>query len=210
MTLFNTAGSPLQSDTAWGGGADLAADFAAVGAFSLPTTSADSAMFVSLAAGPYTAEISGINGSTGIALAEVYDADGGNPPTRLVNVSARALAGTGAAVLTAGFVIGGDGTDTLLIRGIGPTLSEFNVGGVLATPMVTVFDSTGAQIATNTGWGGGATLASAFAAVGAFSLPATSADSAVLVTLPAGAYTVQVAGTNNSTGIALVEVYEVP
>ena len=210
MTLFNTAGSPLQSDTAWGGGADLAADFAAVGAFSLPTTSADSAMFVSLAAGPYTAEISGINGSTGLALAEVYDADGGNPPTRLVNVSARALAGTGAAVLTAGFVIGGDGTDTLLIRGIGPTLSEFNVGGVLATPMVTVFDSTGAQIATNTGWGGGATLASAFAAVGAFSLPATSADSAVLVTLPAGAYTVQVAGTNNSTGIALVEVYEVP
>jgi hypothetical protein len=79
---------------------------------------------------------------------------------------------------------------------------------VLANPAVTVFDSTGATVGANTGWGGGATLAGAFAQVGAFSLPATSADSALLITLPAGAYTVQVAGTNNSTGIALVEIYE--
>ncbi|HZZ20828.1 MAG TPA: hypothetical protein VFE25_15750, partial [Opitutaceae bacterium] len=106
MTLFDTTGNALQTDMAWGGSAALANDFAAVGAFALPTTSADSAMFVTLPTGPYTAQISGVNGSTGIALAEVYDADGGNPPTRLMNVSARAVSGSGSAVLTAGFVIG--------------------------------------------------------------------------------------------------------
>jgi hypothetical protein len=82
------------------------------------------------------------------------------------------------------------------------------VTGVLATPTVTVFDSTGATVGANTVWGGGATLASAFSQAGAFSLPANSADSALLITLAAGSYTVQVAGTNNSTGIALVEIYE--
>jgi hypothetical protein len=64
-------------------------------------------------------------------------------------------------------------------------------------------------IGTNTGWGGGSALTAAFAQVGAFALPAGSADSALLVTLPSGSYTVEVAGTNNSTGVALVEVYEV-
>lgn len=112
-------------------------------------------------------------------------------------------------MLTAGFVIGGSGTDTLLIRGIGPGLTQFGVGGVLAAPTVTVFDSTGNPIGTNTGWGGGSVLTSAFAAVGAFVLPPGSADSAILVTLPSGDYTVEVAGTNGSTGVALVEVYEV-
>jgi sugar lactone lactonase YvrE len=210
ITLFNTAGTALETNSVWGGGAALVQAFASVGAFALPTTSADSALFVNLATGPYTAQISGTNGATGIALAEVYDADGGDPAARLMNVSARAVAGTGSSVLTAGFVIGGNGTDTLLIRGIGPTLAQFSVSGVLATPMVTVFDSTGKQIATNTGWGGDPTLAAAFAQVGAFALPSTSADSAVLLSLPPGNYTVQVAGTNNTTGIALVEVYEVP
>jgi hypothetical protein len=149
-----------------------------------------------------------VGGTTGVALAELYDADSGSPPTRLTNASARALSQPGSAVLTAGFVIGGSGTDTLLIRGIGPGLTQFNIGGVLATPQVTLFDSSGAPMGSNTGWGGGATLTAAFAQVGAFSVPANSADSAMLVTLPAGAYTVQVAGTNSTSGIALVEVYE--
>ena len=131
-----------------------------------------------------------------------------SPPTRLTNASARALSQPGSAVLTAGFVIGGTGTDTLLIRGIGPCLTQFGVGGVLATPQVLLFDSTGASIGSNTGWGGGGTLAAAFAQVGAFALAPASADSAMLVTLSAGNYTVEVAGTNGSSGVALVEIYE--
>jgi sugar lactone lactonase YvrE len=210
LSLFNSASAMIDSNTAWGGGAGLAAVFASVGAFALPAGSADSALFLTLAGGTtYTAEITGVGGSTGIALAELYDADPGNPPARLVNVSARALSGTGSAVLTAGFVIGGSGTETLLIRGIGPGLTQFGVGGVLASPQVTLFDSAGTPIGSNAGWGGGSALAAAFAQVGAFSLPPASADSAMLVTLPSGVYTVEVSGANDSSGIALVEVYEV-
>jgi streptogramin lyase len=208
LTVFNSSNATVDSDTAWGGSATLSNVFAAVGAFALQPTSADSAIFDTLPSGAYTAQIAGVNGSTGIALAELYDADGGDPSTRLVNVSSRALSGTGSAVLTAGFVIGGSGTETLLIRGIGPGLTQYGVTGVLATPSVTVEDSTGATVGSNTGWGGGATLTAAFAQAGAFALQPNSADSALLITLPAGSYTVQVAGTNNSTGIALVEVYE--
>jgi len=124
-------------------------------------------------------------------------------------VSARAFSGAGSNVLTAGFVIDGTGTDTLLIRGVGPGLTQFGVTGVLATPTVTVFDSSGNSIGFDAGWGGGTELASAFAEVGAFGLPAGSADSAILITLPSGNYTVEVAGANGSSGVALVEVYEV-
>jgi len=209
LTLANQAsGAVIATDTAWGGGAALANVFASVGAFALPADSADSALFVSPTGGAYTAQISGVGGTTGVALAELYDADAGDPPTRLTNASARALSQPGSAVLTAGFVIGGTGTDTLLIRGIGPGLTQFGVGGVLATPQVLLFDSTGASIGSNTGWGGGGTLAAAFAQVGAFALAPASADSAMLVTLSAGNYTVEVAGTNGSSGVALVEIYE--
>jgi sugar lactone lactonase YvrE len=211
LSLFNSSQAMIDSNTSWGGSAALASVFASLGAFALPAGSADSALFLSLGAGTtYTANVSGVNGTTGVALAELYDADGGDPQTRLVNVSARALAGTGSNVLIAGFVIGGSGTETLLIRGIGPGLTPFGVAGVLATPTVTLFDSTGTAIATNTVWGGGATLTAAFAQVGAFALAANSADSALLVTVPSGLYTVQVSGTDNSSGIALVEVYEMP
>jgi hypothetical protein len=211
LTIYNSSSVAIDSDTAWGGSAALANTFASLGAFGLPANSADSAVDVTLAAGTtYTAQISGVNSTTGVALAELYDADGANATSRLINVSTRALCGSGSNVLIAGFVIGGSGTDTLVIRGVGPGLSQFGVTGVLATPQLTVFDSSGNAVATNTGWGNSATLSAAFSQVGAFPLPAGSADSALLVTLPAGNYTAEVAGTNNSTGIALVEVYEVP
>jgi len=209
LGLFSSTNAMLGTNTGWGGGATLANAFASVGAFALPAGSADTALLQSLAAGTtYSAIISGANSTTGIALAEVYDADPGTPATRLTNVSARAFSGTGASVLAAGFVIGGNGTDTLLIRAIGPALTQFAVAGALATPQLTLFNSDGVAIGTNTGWGGGATLSTAFTRVGAFQLTAGSADSAMLVTLPPGAYTVQVSGANNTTGVGLIEVYE--
>jgi sugar lactone lactonase YvrE len=209
LGLFNGANTQLNSNAGWGGGAGLASAFASVGAFALPATSTDCAIFQPLVSNSiYSAIISGANNTTGIALAEVYDADPGTPATRLTNVSARAFSGTGASVLAAGFVIGGSGTDTLLIRGIGPGLTQFSIGGALAVPQLTLIDSNNVAVATNSGWGGGAALVAAFSRVGAFQLPAGSADSAMLVTLPPGAYTVQVNGANNTSGVALIEVYE--
>ena len=137
---------------------------------------------------------------------------------RLANISARALSGTGPSVLTLGFVIGPGPNKPVLIRAVGPTLTGFGVAGALADPVLTVFNSANAIIATNNDWGTplgasgvpAAELSAAFARVGAFSLGATSRDSAVIVTLAPGNYTALISGANNNTGIALVEVYEVP
>jgi hypothetical protein len=134
------------------------------------------------------------------------------PSARLINLSTRAQVGTGGNILIPGFFISGSGTETLLIRADGPALTQFSVGGVLAQPSLSVIDSTGRVIATNTGWGTNMNpglIASTSATVGAFALAQDSADCALIVSLPAGAYTAQVTGVNNTTGVALAEVYEV-
>ena len=138
---------------------------------------------------------------------------------RLRNISTRALSGTGASVLTAGFVIGPGANKQVLIRAVGPTLSAFGLSGLLADPVLTVYNNAGTAVASNDNWGtpvgtGAATaaqLSAAFSSVGAFAFgtTTTSRDSAVLVTLAPGNYTAQVAGTGTTTGIALVEVYEI-
>jgi len=153
--------------------------------------------------------VTGANSSTGAAMVEIYDADPTGATSRLVNISARGTVGAGTSIMTGGFVITGNSTETILIRAVGPTLSNYNVTGVLAQPTLTVYSASGTSVASNTIWGGGSTISSAMTQVGAFALPSTSADSAVLVTLPAGAYTVQVSGVNGTTGNALVEIYEV-
>jgi hypothetical protein len=99
---------------------------------------------------------------------------------------------------------------TVLIRGIGPTLAEYSVSGSLADPQLTVFDSNQNVEGFNDGWGGSAALQAAFSEVSAFPLPVTSKDSAIVVTLSPGAYTAQVSGAGGTTGIVLLEVYEMP
>ena len=137
---------------------------------------------------------------------------GSSGTARLINISTRAQVGTGGNILIPGFVIGGSGTETLLIRGDGPSLIGFGVSGALATPSLKLFDSTGKVLAANTGWGTNpnpAQIVSTAASVGAFAFASGSADCALIASLPAGAYTVQVSGVNNTTGVALAEVYEV-
>ncbi len=131
--------------------------------------------------------------------------------SRPINISTRALVGTGAGTCIAGFVVSSysGSAKQLLVRAVGPTLTEFNVPGVLAQPILTIIDSTGKTVASNTGWNNSAAIAAAAVAVGAFALPAGSADSALLVNLPPGSYTAQVTGLGGTTGVALVEVYEV-
>ena len=136
----------------------------------------------------------------------------GGSTARLINISARAQVGTGSNILIPGFVVEGSGMETLLIRADGPSLEQFGVSGVLALPTLAVYNSEGAVIASNAGWGTSpnpAQIASVASQLGAFSFASGSADCAVIVTLPAGAYTVEVAGLNNTTGIALSEIYEV-
>lgn len=125
------------------------------------------------------------------------------PGAPLVNISTRATMAANQ-VLNPGFVIGGTVSRRVLIRAVGPTLSQFGVTGVMADPSLTVFRGN-TQIATNNDWGGSAALISTFAAVSAFALPVASLDAALLLTLAPGAYTAQVRGTG--AGEVIVEVY---
>jgi sugar lactone lactonase YvrE len=133
--------------------------------------------------------------------------------SHFINISTRAFVGIGGSVAIAGFTISGGANEQVLIRGVGPSLSIFSVSGVLAQPVLALFNSSGTQLATNTGWGtnsNSSQVNAAFAATGAFALPSGSADSALLVSLAPGSYTAQVSGLNNTTGNALIEVYQVP
>ncbi len=204
------------TDGGWGGSAAIAATFAQVGAFPLPAASADAALVTDLAAGAYSAHLTAPRGSTGIALAELYDADTGSPATEIVNISTRAHVGAEAAdTLIAGFAIKGTTSTTVLVRGVGPSLGTlFGMRRALGASHVAVYDSTGAEVAANTIWGGRDNdrdddMDDACDRAGAWRLPRGSTDSALLLTLKPGVYTAHVTGVNRRSGIALVEVFEV-
>ncbi len=219
LTLFSGS-NVVATDAGWAGNAQVVAAASAVGAFAWSSTSSlDSALVESLAEGSYTAEIAGVSGDSGVALAEVYDSTPAGSYTvsspRLINISARVQVGTGGNILIAGFVIDGATAKTLLIRGSGPALTAFGVAGVLHDPALALYrnnaDGSATLIQSNTGWGGSTQIASTAASVGAFSWGTSATpDSALLVTLAPGAYTAQVSGASGDTGVALVEVYDVP
>lgn len=197
----------------WGAAANagsMAATAASVGAFALPAASLDAALYRDFSAGGYTVQVSGVGGATGVTLMEAYDA-GGAAGGRLVNLSARSAVSAGSGVLIAGFVVN-QSTRGLLVRGVGPALTAFGVSDALANSRLRIFQ--GAQlIAENDDWStasDAALVATAAQGVGAFALPAAGRDAALLLTLPPGAYTAQVSGVGGATGVALVEVYEVP
>ena len=132
---------------------------------------------------------------------------------RLVNLSILTTAGPGAKVLTVGAVVGPlnfSGSLPLVIRAVGPTLNTaFGIGGVLADPVLTLNAAgVAAPIANNDNWGGGASLNAAFAAVGAFALPANSLDSSALSNAAPGGYTVQVTGKADTSGLVIAEIYD--
>jgi hypothetical protein len=222
LGLFGATGEELASNSEWGGSPALSGVFSQVGAFALPADSLDAALYLPLDAGPYTAQVSSTSGDTGVALVEVYDADQGSASSRFVNLSARSEVGTGSQALIAGFHIVGSGTEILLVRGVGPALSEYGVTGLLSNPQLTLFDSSGKAVASNAGWGNAPVLGDSpvaavvsgatsemFSQVGAFALGAASPDCALVASLPPGAYTANVSGVNGTTGVALVEIYEV-
>lgn len=211
-TMFQGSTTVAANDD-WAGNAQVAARATQVAAFGLTSTaSLDAALAASPTPGSYSVQITGKNNGTGIALAEIYDASAqataGMP--RLVNVSARTQVGTGSDVLIAGFVVGGTTSRTVLIRAIGPGLTPFGVTGTIADPRLQLFTGT-TLMRENDNWNGEQLLVNMGNNVGAFEIAdRQSRDAMLVVTLPPGSYTAQVSGVNSGTGVALVEVYEVP
>lgn len=160
-------------------------------------------------AGNYTVVVSNSFGSVTSAPVRI------EYPNRLVNLSTRGTVGNGAGALVAGLVVQAPAgaTKSLLVRGIGPGLRSFGVDGAVARTSLSIVDAGGATLASNDqGWLNNPNLPqldAATRAVGAFALQPSSGDSAVLVTLPGGVYTVSVGAVGGATGTGLVEIYEV-
>jgi hypothetical protein len=176
-----------------------------------PTNDMEAAVIVNLT-GPasrsnYTAIVSGASGGTGIGLVEVYDLDA-ESFADLGNVSTRGLVGTGNNVLIGGLIVRDDSfthqPQTILLRGIGPSLSANGVSNVLQDPLIELHDAQGAEIVANNDWGSspdaGAITASGLA-------PTNSKESAILRTLAPGAYTVVLRGADGGGGVGNVEAF---
>ena len=204
----------IEANDDWAAEAVAAAGITAaasnVGAFALDPVSADAALVATLAPGPYTARVSGTDGGSGVAIVEVYDADTGATSARLTNISTRGYVATGNSIMIPGIVVHEPGR-RLLIRAIGPGLAFSGLTPLLPNPQLRVVDARGIEVFRNTDWGSTTTAPETVAAghaTGAFALPDGSKDAAVVVSLPAGNYTVLVSDEADGQGIALVEVYE--
>jgi hypothetical protein len=219
LSLFRGSTVIAQNDN-WSAPAASAAAITAaaaqVNAFAFRAGSADAALLTTLAPGNYTVQIAAGAASrdgTGVALVEIYEviATGETAGTRrLANLSARGPVAP-AAPLIAGFVINGTAPQRVLLRAIGPTLGAFNVPGALANPILTLFRGS-TVLKSNDDWfrdADAALIRDAALKSGAFALGATSLDASMVLYLEPGAYTAQVSATGNTSGTALVEVYEV-
>ena len=197
----------------WGGSATVSNAFASVGAFPyVSANSLDAAALANLTSRDNSVNVFASGKGTGAVIAEVYDATSSEAFSetgpRLINVSVLKYLDTG---FTIGFVLKGTGTRSVIVRAVGPGLSAIGVqSGFAQDPKLTLLGPGSTTLATNDNWGGGATLAAAFTSVGAFAIPAGSRDAAVVASLSAGDHTVQVSGTGDTSGVVLVEVYEVP
>ena len=211
LSIFAGNGVELYRNNGWESGRDAAripGYSKSVGAFPLGP-GADSALADTIGSGAYTVQVTTPSDRSGVGLAELYELDGNG---RTVNLSTRARVRTGDGVLIGGFVVQGPAYKRMLIRAVGPTLKAFGLADALEDPILTVYS--GQQVvATNDRWQAAenaSAVTTASGNAGAFALAANSEDAAMLITLPPGAYTVEVKGKDNREGVALLEIYEVP
>jgi uncharacterized protein DUF11 len=167
-----------------------------------PSNDLESAIYTILAPGSYTAIVKGAHGETGVGLAEVYDF-GTASAAKLANISTRGFVQTGDNVMIGGFIIGGGEPAKVLVRAIGPSLTQFGVPGALQATTLELHDSNGNVIGSNQGWR--STQESEIQATGI--PPTNDKEAAILATLVPGSYTAIMRGKSNTTGVGLVEAY---
>jgi hypothetical protein len=207
VTLFRGNGSMLSRAISWHPEWQLNV-FPRVGAFPLPAGSRDGVIWIGTEAGAYTAHVEVVAGSGGVVLAEVYDMDLQGYPSRFLNLSARGRTGGGGSLI-AGFVVTGTGRHTVIVRGVGPGLTDLGVADAIAAPLLTLrrTEAAGSTIvASNSAWDSG--LSEAFARAGAFPLRVNSRDTALMLPLDPGAYTAELTNSVTTEGTALIEVYD--
>ena len=172
-----------------------------------PQNSIESAVYLTLNPGAYSAVVQAFSSSTqtattGIGSVEIYDLH--NTNSRLGNISARGQVQTDNDILIGGFIVGGAQTKTVVVRALGPTLGDLGVSNSLANPTLELRDASGNLLAANDNWQQGADAAAIQAAGLA---PNHTQESALQATVNPGSYTALVRGVD-STGVGLVEVYD--
>jgi hypothetical protein len=186
----------------WGEDPLQAAEIQATGV--PPSSPLESALVVTLAPGTYTAVVQGKNNGTGVGLVEVYDLVR-TVDSKLANISTRGVAQTGDNVMIGGTIIVGSSFTNILVRAIGPSLAGLGVANALADPTLELHDGQGALLAANNNWRDTQEFE-----INATTIPPTNdLESAILQNLAPGNYTAVVRGLNGTTGVALIEAYQV-
>jgi hypothetical protein len=202
LELFDASGGAVASNDDWNVGAQ-ASQIQQSGI--APTDALESAILVTLAPGSYTAVVSGFEGGQGNGLIEAYEMDSNS--TRLVNISTRGRVGTADEPMIGGLIMQGGVTKKVIIRALGPSLAAGSspVAGVLADPILELRDGSGNLLAVNDDWGSSTQVTDILATT---IPPVNARESAIVATLNAGNYTAIVRGLNNTSGVALVEVFD--
>ncbi|MFL6583402.1 MAG: hypothetical protein ACJ8KU_02660, partial [Chthoniobacterales bacterium] len=172
-----------------------------------PAHDNEAALIAKLAPGSYTMVVSGRDGATGVALVEAFDLDPAGSVTRLANISTRGLVENGGSVLIGGFILNGaDGGDVVL-RALGPSLTQHGVGNALDDPTLELRDCQGTLLVSNDNWQEDPSQAAHIAGTGV--APENDREAAIATHLTAGCYTAIVGGMNGGSGAAIVEIYTV-
>lgn len=166
-----------------------------------PENPAESLVAMTLEPGHYTAILRGANGGTGVALCELYDTEPKN--SKMTNMSARGSVGLDDQAMISGFIIGGSQSAKVLVRALGPSLTQAGVSGALADPSLELHDGEGSLIFSNDNWR--KDQAQQILSLGL--APSDNREAAIIAELAAGNYTAIVRGAGNTAGVALVEVY---
>jgi hypothetical protein len=219
LELHNGAGAVLASNDNWqttiiGGIIVRSQVQQIINSGHAPMDPRESAIIASLPAGNYTAIARGVSDTRGVGLVEVYDLSPDTDST-LNNISTRSFVQTNDNVMIGGFIVAGNRPKRVIVRALGPELAQFGVPNVLADPILELHDGTGALIASNNNWqttiiGGIIMNDQVMAILNTGRAPTDGRESAIIANLPAGNYTAIIRGVKNTTGVALVEVYDLP
>jgi len=166
----------------------------------------ESAIIASLGPGAYTATVYGAQGTQNIALVEVFDLDAGTP-SQLVNISTRGYVATGEGVMIAGTIIGGTEAETLVLRGLGPSIAAgpAPIDDPLPNPMLVLVDGQGTTLVTNNDWQD--TQAADILDTGL--APTDAREAGILTTLAPGNYTTLLFDADGAIGVGLLEIYNI-
>jgi hypothetical protein len=173
-----------------------------------PGNDAESAIVRTLPPGAYTAVLKGNGGAEGIGVVEVYDLDQA-ADSKLANIATRGFVETDNGVMIGGLIVGpssGVGGTKVVVRALGPSLANLGINGTLSDPTLDLVNASGTILRSNDNWK--SSQQSEIEAAGL--APSIEAESALVQTVAPGNYTAIVRGKENTTGVSLVEVYNVP